>query len=379
LETSDRKQNLFLTILITGLTILVLVIGFLSGRFSVTRELREAIDGLDEGVTLNRMEGAASVTAAYYRPDEILRQLDQISWAVMNAPSPFVENAPLPGSRYNTVINRQQLRADHDLVIPKPSGLFRIFITGGSTAYGSGAPSRETTIAGYLETRLNKHLSPSTGLKYEVLTAANPAWASTHERIFIENRLSEWEPDLVIAFSGNNDVHWGYYGEDIFWFWSYHDRNLQKIIDRAYELSGLEVPDDVAPMGSSPVPPDMVAGRLKKNVLLSAFALNLSGAGFIFCLQPTLAVEKKTLTGREKRILSHWRPEQRDYFHRCYNHIRAALTDVPLENFQFLDVSDTFEGSGEDIYLDAYHFGDRGNDRLAEALFEGLRGLMVRP
>ena len=92
---------------------------------------------------------------------------------------------------------------------PKPDNTFRICITGGSTAFGSGAPSQDRTIAGYLGRILSQELTPVTKLNYEVVNAANPAWASTHERILIENKISELDPDMIISFSGNNDVHWG--------------------------------------------------------------------------------------------------------------------------------------------------------------------------
>ena len=66
---------------------------------------------------------------------------------------------------------------------------------------------------------------------YEVFTMATPAWASTHERIMIENRLSDLEPDLVVSLSGNNDVHWGAKNRNVLWFRAYHDEFYFDLLD----------------------------------------------------------------------------------------------------------------------------------------------------
>jgi len=102
--------------------------------------------------------------------------------------------------------------------MPKPPTTYGIFFTGGSVAYGSGAPSQDKTIGQYLENLLNLEITPVSHLRYEVFTLASPAWTSTHERIVIENRLSELDPDMVISFSGSNDVHCAGAGRDVFWF-----------------------------------------------------------------------------------------------------------------------------------------------------------------
>ncbi len=80
------------------------------------------------------------------------------------------------------------------------------------------APDQESTIAGYLSELLNNDPIKKPDLIYQVVTFANPAWSSTHERIAIENRVVEMAPDLVVSLSGINDVHWAYRGKDIMWF-----------------------------------------------------------------------------------------------------------------------------------------------------------------
>jgi len=281
-----------------------------------------------------------------------------------------VGNAPKPGKHNNASINSMQLRVDNEVLIPKPSNVYRIFITGGSTAYGSGAPDQQRTIAGYLARILNASLTSSTNKKYEVLTAANPAWASTHERIMIENRLSELEPDMVISFSGNNDVHWGYKGRDILWFRAYADDFFLGLINRAYNISGYGNLVDVPETEPSPEDPSLVAARIVKNVTLSSYVLSLKKATYFFFLQPTLAVSKKGLTDNERRLLDDKKEKhqkEKAYFAECYVKMDSSLKNLKIDNFRFVNLSDIFDDTdeGEDIFIDSFHFGDKGNEVAA--------------
>ena len=104
---------------------------------------------------------------------------------------------------------------------------------GGSTAYSSGAPSQNKTIGSLLEKLLIDKTHSDSSLEYEVFTLASPSWSTTHERIIVENRLLDLEPDLVISLSGNNDCHWGALGGNTLWFRNYADDynfELRKIL-----------------------------------------------------------------------------------------------------------------------------------------------------
>lgn len=146
------------------------------------------------------------------------REMDSFSSAVTSVLTPFVGSGPEPGRHDNAFINSMQFRSSKEVSMPKPPTTYGIFFTGGSVAYGSGAPSQDKTIGQYLENLLNLEITPVSHLRYEVFTLASPAWTSTHERIVIENRLSELDPDMVISFSGSNDVHCAGAGRDVFWF-----------------------------------------------------------------------------------------------------------------------------------------------------------------
>jgi hypothetical protein len=378
MKVSNKKR--LVPIMVTIIIIALLGLGLMAGRYTVIRPFKKQIRSHYRCETLGKCLSDTRkkrVALAYYDSDKVVEEMDNFSWSVPNVPTPFVGNAPKPGKHNNALINSIQFRADHEVLIPKPSNVYRIFITGGSTAYGSGAPDQQRTIAGYLAGILNANSASSKDLKYEILTAANPAWASTHERIMIENRLSELEPDLVISFSGNNDVHWGYKGRNSLWFRAYADDFFLELINRAYKISGYGNLVDVPETEPSPEDPSLVAARIVKNVTLCSYVLSLKKATYFFFLQPTLAVSKKGLTDNERRHLDSKKEKhqkEKEYFLKCYAHMNSSLKHLKIDNFRFVNLSDIFDDTDEreDIFVDSYHFGDKGNELAAKNIFRHI-------
>jgi len=70
--------------------------------------------------------------------------------------TPFVGYGPAPGRQRNAFISPNQFRGRRELTTPKPPGVIRVFVTGGSVAFGSGAPGDERTIGAYLQSALDR-------------------------------------------------------------------------------------------------------------------------------------------------------------------------------------------------------------------------------
>ena len=368
-------SSFFVPLAILG-AFIVLAIGFAVGRYFAARPFRQQIEAFMASETLGAMLSAEEwrvYALAYKDSDAAAREMAHFSYAVPNVLTPFVGSGPRPGQNENAFINAMQFRSDREVMLPKPAGTRRIFITGGSTAFGSGAPSQETIVSAYLQELLESELTPSTRTRYEVLTLANPSWTSTHERIVIENRLSELNPDMVIALSGSNDVHWAGAGRDIMWFRTYADQHFWELLNRARQLGGTTaMPEIIA--GPASVSPVRVAELLEKNVRLSALALGLTGARYVFVLQPALALTTKPLSVREEALRASLPPTARQNFITCYEQMNLRLASIRYDHFTYLDQSDVFAGMSleDEIFLDSYHFGDRGNEILARAIRHGI-------
>jgi len=378
LDMSVRRM--LLAALPSVFALLIFAFGFGAGRYQVTRTLRRQIADSLGSDTLGRMltkDEKGTYALAYEDPAAAAREMDHYTYSIPNVPTPFMGTGPEPGRHENAFINSMQFRSTKEVAMPKPPGVYRIFLTGGSTAFGSGAPSQDRIIGQYLENFLGAEVS-STRLRYEVFTLANPAWTSTHERIAIENRLSELAPDMVISFSGNNDVHWAGAGRDIFWVRTYGDQHYWDILNTARKLGGFRPMKDL--LGTpAPVSPAFVGARLEKNVRLSAIALAMKDANYVFVLQPTIAITSKPLSAREQKMRARLLPPALENFAKSYLEMKARLSSIHADRFFYLDQSDAFAGltASDEIFLDSYHFGDRGNAIVARKIADGLRPILT--
>src|SRR5690606_12984501 len=155
-----------------------------------------------------------------------------------------------------------------------------------------------------------------------------------------------------------NDVHWSWFGADIFWFRTYSEELFWNLIGHIYQSIDYVPPRDVTTSvatlhagETTPIPPTLIARRLEKNVRLASHALGLNDVPYIFFLQPTLPVTQKALSPRERQALQE---EGRvydevilKYFKDSYGEIRATLGSLHEENFQFRDLSSVFDDRRE--------------------------------
>ena len=121
------------------------------------------------------------------------------------------------GNKTDTInINNLGFRGDNFFKI-KPDNTYRIFMVGGSTLFGTGATSDDTTIPGYLKDFLKYDKYP---YDIEVINAGIQGADSHNELELIKNRLLDLSPDLVIVYDGWNDLRAEYLPESISSNWN---------------------------------------------------------------------------------------------------------------------------------------------------------------
>lgn len=132
-------------------------------------------------------------------------------------------------------INEQGFRDDQPVPLAKPKNEFRIFLLGGSTAFGQWNQSNQATIASKLEARLNqrvlqqrkspqkyrptilpfykpdlvKALAKPPQLrdgKYRVINAAVPGYASGNELAQLALKIMPYRPDAILILDGYADL-----------------------------------------------------------------------------------------------------------------------------------------------------------------------------
>lgn len=380
IEAAGRHRRAKWSALLALVTIpsCLLVAAFWLGRWHALRPLRAEAHtwlGTSLGSQLDAA-GKAALLPAYGDNDLQPDDLDGFCWVPKLVPTPFVGVAPLPGRHLGAEVNRLQFRDVRELRVPKPDGVFRIFLIGGSTAFGVGASSNEATIGARLQARLRAgRLADKLG-EIEVFTFATPAWTSTHERIAVENLLADLQPNVVVSLSGNNDVYWSVPGTNVLWGATGYDANLHGAVAAILRgAAGHDLPAHLAPDGAMTAP-EVVADRLARNVDLLEQALRDSGAVYVFALQPTLAAVDKLPTARERAWLERIPERERRNFRDCYREIAARL--APRMADRFVDLAGSLNALHDrEAFLDLFHFGDLGNDLIATAIAARLEAVLA--
>ena len=92
----------------------------------------------------------------------------------------------------------QRVTNVRDVKVPKPEGTYRVVCEGGSTTFDLLAPDDSATWPARLGTFLRS--------RADVVNAGFPGWTSLESLVSLETRDLDLTPDLVVVFSGVNDL-----------------------------------------------------------------------------------------------------------------------------------------------------------------------------
>ena len=118
---------------------------------------------------------------------------------------------------------------------PRAPNEYRILLLGGSAAWGWGASANRHTVSGALQELLNEE---SSGVSYRVMNGAYLAWSSLQERITLMEFYERFDPDLVISFTGFNDIISVQYG------------NSRELLRLEYSMVEEAVENNLKPMST---------------------------------------------------------------------------------------------------------------------------------
>ena len=331
----------------------------------------------------------------------------------------------------------QGFRRDTDVSLEKPPNTVRIFITGGSTAYGHTTAMPEytdnrwlllynnQTIDYYLEQKLNQAF-PSK--HWEVINAAAPNFQLTQELAQIESVLLRYHPDCVIL-DGNNDIDpelWKHASENydpyasvegseefnllanpgsfrslVFFLaeWLHANsvafrilqdhlrsmeiplRRVQRKTHRANQTSNPVRLSDLTPMEQAHFGiAQSQLGFYTHTVRQIHRILDLDGVKAIFLIDPEIVLTHKRLTGSEQRILNSelTMPGRTYCFQQLYPELAARMTALARQDgFMFLNLTDAFDQTSEQTFSDNVHVTPDGNRIIAERLFPVLKTMFA--
>jgi lysophospholipase L1-like esterase len=301
----------------------------------------------------------------------LVERLGKIPWMPPYQPAPFLGHVARPYSSEELHINTLGFRDKRPAYADKPEGTVRIFVTGGSATFGMGASSQAQTFPSVLEQILNENAAKTNGRRYEVVNTGFPAWATTQEKILIQQRVVDLQPDIVIMFSGSNDVIWSFRGWDIRSFYTQMDQNFITLFNEAHKASGHPEWAIEFPQGKQPIECRKLVPVIARNVEEATFAAARVNAQVVFALQPNLVTTAKRLSSYEQSV---FRLHDKSYWDSCYEGLREELGRITAGNYRMVDLSRSFgalDGDTE-LFIDSYHFVDAGHRLIAEALAEEI-------
>jgi len=298
------------------------------------------------------------------------------------------------------VTNNHGFRYQESFQAKKPASEIRIFFTGGSTAWGSGV-SQEYLYTTLIESELQKYLK----MKVRVISAGVGAYLSTHERILILNKIRDFNPDIVVMFSGWNDSYAGYRGKRVSDdTWDYlraapilakycnkfaldeHNNNpidppqyddfafkSYYIINRfIYKLKSIN--EIEKSLSKNQIKPKIVLNDLEDNIKSVFDFSKRYNFSFIFYLQPSLYNTQKKLSEFESYLFDKGKKKYvgfPEYNKKIYDLFRNRLPFLAKqEKFIFLDADKAISREKKTVFIDHVHFGDRGNQLFAKELVD---------
>ena len=202
----------------------------------------------------------------------------------------------------------------------KPPITYRIFMVGGSTMFGAGATSDETTIPGYLQ-----HLLTENDFEFdiEVINSGIQGADTKTELNLIKQKLVTFSPDLIIIYDGWNDLR---------------ANHTPKLVKENWE--------QICEFGKA------------------------NDFDVIITLQPIAGFGNKVLTNQELKYAQ----TGEDYTNNLliesssiYQNYAKDLSEITTCTKVF-DMRDVFDVETGPVYWDQGHVSDRGNSIIAKSL-----------
>ncbi len=334
------------------------------------------------------------------------------------------------GNRYEYA-NNAGFREPTDIPLDKPKDEYRIFLTGGSTAYGLGAVGETVQIMGWYGLEYRETIShmmemilnstaPIPGKTIRVYNAAVWGYAYQHNLIRYLTKLRRYKPDLVVSLDGANELplvsdlrpEWRYFEEGQFHgvlsqIYSYTRPGLSSYLTlwlknntflMAYLWQGRDIFQDLnakvpiyhgAPPGADwrtagQSPPDQENRQLLTRNLDTVVrmvenyhsVLQNDGVEHIFALQPWFYLSKKKRAEPERKmgeLVGHSQyfgiPSDKTYV-RLVERIKKSADQ---KNYFVVDFSNYFDDVSEQVFTDWCHLTVGANYLLAKELSNSIK------
>jgi lysophospholipase L1-like esterase len=323
-------------------------------------------------------------------------------------------------------INHDGFRRDQDVAREKPANTVRIFLLGGSVAYGGESLypelggeqslSNNQTIDHFLEQKLNADFPAR---HWEVINAAVKGFFLNQDFALYLSKLQRYQPDCLILLDGVNDLFEmlragekydpyedAGFGEQFdrmtrpgslslatmssTWLLNnsalirlVHDRVSQRNRTRARKAKAAKANPQQRFSGLTPSEQrtyQSAVGQLP-TYLHTARGIHrlatMDGVDAFFFVQPFLSLTRKPLTPTEARLLGYWRKLDGTLdtygFQTLYPQLASQLSnDGASHKYRVANLISAFDQMSSQAFTDYCHLTPAGNRGIADAMFDSL-------
>ena len=326
---------------------------------------------------LNELETCGFTESEIFEnvPESTLDEMCSLQFSIKVPSEPTQENIPNQHNEYVN-INSFGFRGV-EISKEKPENVYRIIMLGGSTLFGYGASSDETTIPGFLQ---KKFETTDSDFKVEVINAGSSGAYSKTETLYVKHKLLDFDPDLIIVYDGWNDSRIPYTSH-------IGERGLAgQLYDSVNHLQSIfpyyKTPIVIREIGRDLISAeeDTIATRidanLDKKVILwkerwneSCLLAQKNDIKTLITIQPMLGTGDRIVTKSEKSTSGLL---QNDFMQLPLHQLQKFVDVLPeLTNCtNTADLTHVFDGHNEPIFLDLGHVGEQGSMLISEKIYE---------
>jgi len=327
--------------------------------------------------------------------------------------------------------NGQGFRHDEEITIQKPPNTVRIFLLGGSAAYGHEGVYRDLDpewVRIYNRDLIDVHLQKVLQEKHpernwQVINAATTEFRMHQHLALIQSQLLLYQPDLIIFMDGHNDMsgiigsttlpydphartpHEEEFYSSVYphswqsWLfinaaWLRHNSVLFDLLQRKAIAKSREETFGAVDRGKpvrTPVQLEDLSPALQQrameNLAQAGYyvrmverlhnALASEGVEAVFSLQPELILSSKPLTPVEAKLAEHVKAISGPYVIYMYEHLRPRISQDVAESaarnhYVYVDLNDVFRDVKERTFSDYCHLLPMGNQLIAQRLYDSL-------
>ena len=254
------------------------------------------------------------------------------------------------------------------------NGAKKVFLFGGSTAWGTGAPDEST-----IPSILNKHL----GKDYDIINFGESGYVSTQELNFLLERLTNNDiPDMVVFYDGVNDVYAGTYSpgiprdpQNMRARWESNAFNgLRGFLFGVYQQSNYRLLFNKLRIWDKSIESE-VERNVKKVILnyeahirqVKALEQEYGFKSFFFW-QPYLFSLTRDVYPYEQEIINRKSPVLVKAMRESYLSAKRQFSNREKERIFF--IGNILDKVREPIYIDWCHLGPNGNSYVAKTMAE---------